>query len=88
METVRREGVAIDDRELDNGIRCIAAAVRDESGKVIGAISVAGPTIRLTMERLKSIKEPLLVVTRKISRQLGYIEMQIKVKSNFILNPA
>jgi IclR family transcriptional regulator, KDG regulon repressor len=75
LKTIREEGIAIDDGELDNGIRCIAAPIRDDSGKVIGAISLAGPTIRLTMERLKSVKQPLLEATKNISQKLGYIKL-------------
>lgn len=74
---IKSEGVAIDDREIDNGIRCIAAPVRDDSGNVVGAISVAGPTVRLTMERLKSFKQPLLNVTKDIAQKLGYISVQL-----------
>jgi len=74
LELVRKEGLAIDDGEFDSGIRCIAAPVRDDSGRVVAAVSVAGPRIRLTMERLKSFKQPLLEATRMISQKLGYIK--------------
>ncbi len=75
LAAIRKEGVAIDDRELDNGIRCIAAPVWDDSGKVVGAISVAGPSVHLTMEQLKFIKQPLLMMTKRISQKLGYIKL-------------
>jgi DNA-binding IclR family transcriptional regulator len=75
LELVRKEGLAIDDRELDNGIRCIAAPVSDISGKVIAAVSIAGPSSRITMEMLKQFKVPLLEATRMISQKLGYIQL-------------
>jgi len=72
LDMVRVQGFAIDNRELDNGTRCIAAPLRDDSRKVIAAISIAGPAIRLNMEKLKSLSKPLIEVTERISRKLGY----------------
>jgi len=72
LDKVRRDGFAIDDRELDEGIRCIAAPIRDESDKVIAAMSIAGPSIRMNMERLKSLQKPIMAVTEAISRKLGH----------------
>jgi DNA-binding IclR family transcriptional regulator len=76
LEEVRREGIAIDDRELDEGIRCIAGPIRDEAGKVIAAISIAGPSMRFTMKKVKSTGETLIKVTADISRKLGYQTLQ------------
>jgi DNA-binding IclR family transcriptional regulator len=75
LETVRRDGVAIDDRELDKGIRCMAAPIRDDSGRVVAAISIAGPSSRITLEKLKAFRQPLLETTRIISQRLGYIKV-------------
>ena len=57
---VRNEGFAIDNSELDENIKCIAAPVRDESGNVIAAISIAGPSTRMMERRLNLFKKFLL----------------------------
>lgn len=44
---VRRAGYAVDDEQNAVGLRCIAAAVRDEYGQPFGAISMVGPTQRI-----------------------------------------
>lgn len=44
---VRRAGHAIDDEQNAVGLRCIAAAIRDEHGQPFGAISLVGPTQRI-----------------------------------------
>jgi IclR family acetate operon transcriptional repressor len=44
---VRRAGHAIDDEQNAVGLRCIAAAIRDEHGRPFGAISLVGPTQRI-----------------------------------------
>jgi len=72
LDNVKKEGIAIDDRELDKGIRCIAAPVCNELGKVIAAVSIAGPSIRMTFNKLKFLRKPLIDATLEISRRLGY----------------
>lgn len=70
---IQSKGYAIDDEEHDLGLRCIAAPVRDHSGNVIASISVAGPTTRVTMERVNDELAKIITETaNKISVQLGY----------------
>jgi DNA-binding IclR family transcriptional regulator len=48
LATVRKLGYAIDDEEMDEGLTCIAAPVRDHTSHVMAAVSIAGPTSRLS----------------------------------------
>lgn len=50
LETVREHGYAVNDEEEVKGIRAVGAPIRDGDGRVLGAISVSGPTSRLTGE--------------------------------------
>jgi len=50
LETIQNRGYAFDDEELLQGLRCVAAPVLTTSGGIIGAISVSGPTTRLSGE--------------------------------------
>lgn len=54
IEEVRRQGFALNDEELDEGIRAIAAPIRGHDG-VRYAISIIGPTFRLTDEKLPDL---------------------------------
>ena len=72
FKVIRKQGYAIDDRELDMGIRCIAAPVRDDLCRVTAAISIAGPSMRLGPEKMKQFKEVLMEATKQISNQLGF----------------
>jgi IclR family transcriptional regulator, KDG regulon repressor len=72
FEVIRKRGFAIDDRELDMGIRCIAAPLRDDSGKVAAVISIAGPTIRVGAGKMKHFREALMQATKQISGELGF----------------
>ncbi len=55
LATTRRRGYAIDDEEHAEGLRCVAAAVLDEHGEPWAALSLAGPTTRLTRERVAAL---------------------------------
>lgn len=68
---VREQGYAVDYQELEVGITCIAAPVRNHLGRVVAAISVAGPSTRMIVPRLDEIRIPLLDTALAISKKLG-----------------
>ncbi|WP_416840362.1 IclR family transcriptional regulator [Haloferax sp. DFSO52] len=51
LQTVRERGVAFDDEEILQGLRCVAAPVTSHDGTLHGAISVSGPVARMKDER-------------------------------------
>ena len=57
LEEVRARGFAVDDEEYAVGLRCVAAAVFDEDGAAMGAVSVSGPAVRVTRERVGELGE-------------------------------
>jgi IclR family transcriptional regulator, acetate operon repressor len=52
LDEVRRHGYAVADQELEPGLVAVAAPVRDASGHVVAALSVSGPSVRLTADRI------------------------------------
>lgn len=48
-------GYAVDDEKLYEGVRCAAAPILDESGVVIGAISLSGPSVRIDRDRMHEL---------------------------------
>lgn len=72
LEEVRQSGYAIDDEESEAGMRCVAAPVRDISGKVIAAVGLAGPTQRLTKRDLRNIAPDIVATGEAVSVRLGY----------------
>jgi DNA-binding IclR family transcriptional regulator len=69
---IREKGYAEDDEELEVGLKCIAAPIFNHQGKPVGAISVAGPTSRMSAELTRNISKTLMEYTKEISRKLGY----------------
>lgn len=54
LETIREQRYATDDGERVEGMRCVAAPIRDSSGDVLGAVSVSGPTSRMDAESFQN----------------------------------
>jgi DNA-binding IclR family transcriptional regulator len=73
----RQRGYAIDNEELSLGLRCVAAPVFDYTGKPAYAVSVSGPTQRMTEEKIDAIQSKLVPLCRLISRQIGAPEEPI-----------
>ncbi len=69
---IHQRGYAIDDREVDEGTRCVAAPIFDSGGRVTAAVSIAGPAYRLTLDQLDHFAPEVVRVARALSRQLGY----------------
>lgn len=71
LRLVRAESVAVDDAENQDGIRCVGAPIFDQSSHPTVAISVSGPTTRLTRDRLPQLTEVVRRAAAEISAQLG-----------------
>lgn len=71
---VRRGGFAEAVDELEIGLAAIAAPVRGAGGQVIAALSITGPTVRMTPERIAELKPTLIEEARALSRRLGQPE--------------
>ncbi len=68
LARVQREGTARDDEELELGVRCMAAGIVDDQGKLIAGLSISAPADRLDegwLERLKA-------TAAQISASLGH----------------
>lgn len=68
LSLVRARGYARDNEELELGVRCMAAGIRDDSGKLIAGLSISAPADRLQDEWI----EDLVRTVGEISSVLGY----------------
>jgi DNA-binding IclR family transcriptional regulator len=71
LDRVRRRGYAIDDEEIELGVRCIGAPIFDNNRRAIAAVSVSGPSSRITSQSVPAIAEHLMRCCRDISASLG-----------------
>jgi IclR family transcriptional regulator, acetate operon repressor len=68
LALVRRLGYARDNEELEMGVRCIAAGIRDDTGRLVAGLSISAPAERLQ----DSWVHQLVETARTISGALGF----------------
>jgi len=68
FDRIRRQGYALDNEEAELGVRCIGAAVRDDTGTLVAGLSVSAPAERMKTAWAGLVKE----TAGKISRAIGY----------------
>ena len=68
LAKARQYGVARDNEELELGVRCIAAGVYDDQGKLVAGLSISAPADRLEEEWLPKLQS----TANSISAALGY----------------
>jgi IclR family transcriptional regulator, pca regulon regulatory protein len=72
LHTIRSRGWALVDQELEEGVRSLAAPIRDPDGDVIAAINVATHAGRRTLDAIVAeLLQPLLHVAGRIERDLA-----------------
>lgn len=68
---IRRRGYAVDDRENEPEVRCVAAPIFNHDDAVTAAISVSGLTSRITAARVRELGPLVAGAAARISRKLG-----------------
>lgn len=72
LQRVRAAGVAVDDEEFEVGLRCIAAPVRDHTGRVVASLGIAGPAVRLPAARMTALAHVVQRAAADVSAALGH----------------
>jgi len=72
LRATRERGYGIDEQERELGVRCVAAPVRNHEGRIVAAISVAGPTERMPRTLVDSdVATTVVAAAQAISMDLG-----------------
>ena len=89
LREIRNRGYGLDLEEREKGVCCVAAPVRNHTGHVVAAISVAGPTHRMPRALEGSeVAEAVVAAARAISLDLGAIEEVGSVEAYRAATPA
>ena len=72
LKQIRERGYAVADEELEIGFVAVGAPVRNYASKVVAAISVGGPSLRMTRAKIETVAPQVMQTALKISKKLGY----------------
>lgn len=73
LDKVRQQGYALDEEENSIGVRCVAAPVFNNDGRVEASLGVTGIVSQFARSDVPRIAELVKSAARKLSQQLGYI---------------
>lgn len=88
LKTVRERGYAIDNEEIEEGVRCVGCVVRNFSGVPLAAISVSAPTFRLTKDKVKALSQPVVAAAGALSGELGFKQERLALSVNGLAKKA
>ncbi len=71
LAAIRVRGYAVDDEEHDIGVRCVGAPIWGFNGEVTASISISGPSVRITRDRIPALAELAIAAAQEISKALG-----------------
>lgn len=69
LDAIRASGYAFDREEHEPGIICIAAPILSSGGRMLGALSITGPTSRTDLKQLESWAPRVLRTAEEIGRE-------------------
>ena len=76
VRRAKRQGYAIEDETCDEGTRAIAAPVFNGDGRIVAAVGVAGPRIRIRKSEFSRIASHVCTAAAEVSARLGYSHRQ------------
>lgn len=71
LEKIRQAGYSFDDEEQANGLRCIASNIYNEYGEAIAAVSISGPAVRLSDDRIEFLANTIKDKAARITKVIG-----------------
>ncbi|HPO04073.1 MAG TPA: IclR family transcriptional regulator [Bacillota bacterium] len=72
LAEIRAGGYAIDDEELSEGVRCLAAPIYNHRGEVKNCIGISGPSLRICLDNIDFYIDKIKAAADSISYSIGY----------------
>jgi IclR family KDG regulon transcriptional repressor len=73
LRKIQKSGIALDDRENQEHVRCIASPIFDARGHVIAAVSISAPASRIDFNHAGELQDQVRSTAREISTHLGWV---------------
>lgn len=88
LRRVRERGFAVDDEEIEEGVKCIAAPVKDHLGRVAATLGILGPVFRIADGAIEPLARTVIGIANRLSADLGYKELPSVVKARQVAGRA
>ena len=75
LQAVRERGWASVHEELEVGLNAVAAPVYDANAEIVAALSVSGPSYRLSEDQFDDVAKRVIAAAEGISRRLGWVDL-------------
>jgi IclR family transcriptional regulator, acetate operon repressor len=76
LDTVRRRGYGLNLEETETGVKAIGRCVRDESGRALGAITIAVPSARFSRDTIAPLARELALTTERAAPDLARLPVR------------
>lgn len=67
LDETRERGFGVSDEEAELGVYAIAAAIKPKDGPTVGTVSVAGPGVRVQIDRREALAKLVLTAARELT---------------------
>lgn len=74
---IREKGYATSLSDRLEGTASVSAPIKDYTGKVIAGLTVSGPLVRFTEERIENFIKEVLESSERVSKNLGYTQEEM-----------
>jgi DNA-binding IclR family transcriptional regulator len=72
LNRIRTRGFAVDNEEMEAGVRCVAGLIFDYDGRPAASVSITGAAMRVTPDQVEHFGEIIKSCALTISRELGF----------------
>ena len=72
LQKIRSRGYSVDNQEMEEGVRCVAALIFGHQGKPAASVSITGAAMRVTPDRIEQFGTLVKACAAAISSQLGF----------------
>jgi DNA-binding IclR family transcriptional regulator len=72
LNIIKQDGLAYDNEEYAQGVLGVGAGIRNNEGRLVGAIAMVAPSARLTFVKIKGFAPEIKACASEISAELGY----------------
>ena len=76
IRQVKRRGYAFEDEECDEGTRCVAAPIYNAEARIVAAVGVAGPRVRIKKSQVPALAQTVIATANEISQRMGFLQRQ------------